>query len=350
MTTGALLARSTSTRPSCLGTGADTLLGGPGDDELHGRGYADALDGGPGDDLLDGGAAADDVHGGDDVDRAITGLPDFDLVTDLPIPPEPVTVSLDDLADDGGPYDAYADNVHTDIEEVVGGRRGDTLIGSPGIESLRGGDGDDVLDGLGGPDRVFGDGGDDTLRGRDGVTDLLSCGDGIDAVVGDEIDDTSPSCEQLDLIGPPPVQAPDIGAPAPVPVIIAPAVDVTAPSVQLRGLPSRVRRAKLIERGLRVTLDTGEPVLADVSLERTIARARTAGAGDLVLAARHLTQASGRTRLRLRVARPLRGLVPRRGGRLRVVVRARDPAGNETVLRQRIRLRLIRPPARPVAR
>jgi Ca2+-binding RTX toxin-like protein len=330
------VAADTGERGYCSGTGDDTLRGAGGADALHGEFGDDSLDGGPGDDELDGGPGADDVRGGEDVDRATTALPDIDPASDVPIPPVPITVTLDDRADDGSSYDDHHDNVHTDVEEVVGGRLGDTLVGSPGIETLRGGDGPDVLDGLGGPDRVFGGGGDDTIRARDRETDLVSCGDGNDAAVTDDIDDTGPTCEQVDSAGPPPVVTSVPAAATPAPVSVP---DTTPPGLRLTGAPKRMRRADLLRHGLRITLRVGEGVTADVSLQRRLGRrVQPAAAGDLVLAARRLRASAPAASVRLRVPRGLRAFVPGHG-RLRLVAEVRDAAGNANVVRRTIRVR-----------
>ena len=311
----------------CIGEGADVLAGGGGGDELHGQSDDDRLDGGPGDDLLEGGTGADDVLGGDDVDTAATDIPAIDLTSDTPNPPAPVTVTVDDRADDGGERDRRADNVRTDIEQVLGTTAADVLIGSPGIETLRGGGGGDVLDGLGGPDHLFGDDGDDSLRARDGETDLLHCGNGLDGVVADPVDDTGPTCELRDIAAPP------------VPVTTVAFQDLVRPSVKVTGAPRRIRRSTLIRRGLRLTLTPSERASIELSLTRNLARARRARAGDLELAARRVSVASGSARVRLRVPRALRRHVPRRGGRLRLEIRAEDRAGNVTVLRRTVRVR-----------
>jgi Ca2+-binding RTX toxin-like protein len=316
----------------CPGEGDDTLIGAGGADELRGQAGDDLLHGGPGDDLLAGGIGADDFQGGEGWDSAAAASGSL-----------PVTVTVDDRADDGSDYDRHADNVHTDVEEVLGGYGSDTLFGSNGVDMLRGGPGNDVIDGLAGPDHLYGDDGDDSVRARDGVTDLVDCGDGADAVVADDIDETVASCEQRDIAGPPPTQLTPVTLAGPPPTQLTPVtpagIDARAPTVEVSGLRKRIRRAKLLKRGIRVALTADEPVSFAVSLERTIRRARSAGAGDLILAAREVPLTSAPQRLRLRVPRGLRGFVPRRGGNLRLVLRARDHAGNATVLQRKVRLR-----------
>ncbi|MYV98991.1 calcium-binding protein [Streptomyces sp. SID3343] len=91
----------------------------------------------------------------------------------------PLTVSLDDVANDGLVGDPR-NNVHSDIEDVAGGVDSDaTLIGSNGDNRLLGGNGKDVIDGAGGNDSLIGYEGDDTLRGGAGF-DALDGGEGFD--------------------------------------------------------------------------------------------------------------------------------------------------------------------------
>ena len=59
-----------------------------------------------------------------------------------------MSVTIDDLADDGGDADGPAgarDNVATDVENLVGGDGDDTLAGSAGRNDLNGGPGADSL-------------------------------------------------------------------------------------------------------------------------------------------------------------------------------------------------------------
>jgi Ca2+-binding RTX toxin-like protein len=55
--------------------------------------------------------------------------------------------------------------------------------------------GDDTLDGGSGADRLWGHQGDDTIRARDGVKDVIRCGQGDDRVIADEDDAVAEDCE-----------------------------------------------------------------------------------------------------------------------------------------------------------
>ncbi len=89
------------------GAGADTLTGGNGDDLLLGGGGADTLNGGLGDDVLVGGAGADVLIGGGGRDTANYRGHES----------QPVTVTFDGVANDGGPGEA--DDVRTDVEATA---------------------------------------------------------------------------------------------------------------------------------------------------------------------------------------------------------------------------------------
>ena len=68
--------------------------------------------------------------------------------------PQPVSVTLDGLANDG--ITAEGENVPSDIEVVEGGALNDMLTGNPQANELRGADGADQLFGESGPDTLTG--------------------------------------------------------------------------------------------------------------------------------------------------------------------------------------------------
>jgi uncharacterized repeat protein (TIGR01451 family) len=161
------------------GDGNDVLHGGAGNDELVGGTGDDTLDGGQGDDLLHGGAGADALSGGPDTDMAFYA---FDGHT------ADITVTLDDLANDGSAFDGPAgnrDNVETDVEGVDGGEGNDTITGDGADNTLAGFSGNDTLSGGGGDDTLSGDTGDDVENGGDGNDHFLATGDdGADTYTG----------------------------------------------------------------------------------------------------------------------------------------------------------------------
>jgi Ca2+-binding RTX toxin-like protein len=161
-----------------------TAFGEAGNDDLAGSTSLDTLDGGPGDDILSPRGFGDVVNGG----------ADFDTVQ---MPGGGVTVTLDDAANDGAAGQA-SENIHSDVEKVVGGSGNDQLDGSAGPNTLDGGDGNDTVNGLGGADTLIGGGGNDVIQARDGAADAVSCGTGDDRAVVDAADQVAPDCETVE--------------------------------------------------------------------------------------------------------------------------------------------------------
>jgi hypothetical protein len=222
--------------------GDDTLRGGPGNDEVDGEGGRDNVAGGDGDDKLYGdhfkAPAADVIDGGPGYDRVID---DWDVGA-------AVSVTLDNLANDGrpgendnligieeieGPPGTY---VGSDAAEkfvvgasgasstVSGGGGNDDITTLNGSDGVDGGPGDDRIVGgfdndtiTGGPgrDAIFADAtgsfcgifsctvpfGNDTINARDGEADSIDCGIGADRAVVDAID-THANCETVEAAGP----------------------------------------------------------------------------------------------------------------------------------------------------
>jgi hypothetical protein len=217
------------------GAGNDFLFGDSfvsiegGDDVLRGRGGDDIVSGNDGDDRLFGGTGndtfeyfssfpvgaddgTDEIFGGDGIDTALYGFHGH----------HPVNVSLNDVADDGtvGEHD----DVHSDVENIVGGDSHDVLEGdgvnnhldgAHGNDKLFGGGGDDHLAGRKDDDKLFGEQGDDLLIGgenhdvlfggpgddhldtKDGYVDRAICGAGTDVARVDAKDIVSASCETV---------------------------------------------------------------------------------------------------------------------------------------------------------
>ena len=166
--------------PQLWGTGRDDLIdGGVGDDHLHGFGGDDTLQGGLGEDTLTGYAETDDISGGPGIDLVTFSGPD-------------VNVSLDDLPNDGPAGDG--DNVHSDVEDIEATNGNDVLAGSAAGNILRGFNGDDAIDGGAGADIFEAGDGNDSIMSRDGLAELVDCGNGVDSVVADDIDVTD-GCE-----------------------------------------------------------------------------------------------------------------------------------------------------------
>jgi Ca2+-binding RTX toxin-like protein len=147
-----LTGNSNNNRLDDGGGDGDTLTGGGGDDTLLSIGSLDQLSGGSGNDLLKTtgppGADSNVLAGGTGTDTA-----DFSGRSD------PVTITLDGIANDGAGHD----NVAADIENLIGSSQGDVLIASAGANLLNGGGGDDLLRGAAGSDHLIGGPGTDTV-------------------------------------------------------------------------------------------------------------------------------------------------------------------------------------------
>ena len=139
--------------------GANTLVGGAGDDNVFGEGGNDALLGGAGDDYVDGGAGDDKLWGKEGDDGLVGG--------------------------DG------ADSIYGEAgnDTVAGGAGGDIVLGGDGDDQLRGDGGDDGLWAEAGNDTVEGGEGDDFVAGGPG-DDRLKGGAGADYLAGEAGNDT----------------------------------------------------------------------------------------------------------------------------------------------------------------
>jgi Ca2+-binding RTX toxin-like protein len=157
----------------------DTLNGLGGNDIIHGGGGIDLIDGGIGDDKLVGGAGDDVLTGGAGADR-FEGGSGIDTVSYAGAIVA-VTLNLLSGVGSGGGNDSSGDSF-IDMENVIGGLGGDTIIGNNVAGNvLNGGDGDDEISGLAGNDTLIGGAGDDHLTGGQGA-DQIDGGAGIDLV------------------------------------------------------------------------------------------------------------------------------------------------------------------------
>ena len=172
------------------GDGADTFLSTQLDDTLDGGAGADFFLGRGGDDLISGGSGSDRLVGDAGAD-ALAGGAGFD-VADYTFASAGVVVTLDGVADDGGPDER--DNIRPDVEDVIGSSFGDRLVGSPLNNVLNGSGGNDMIDGRAGSDRVIGGSGDDAVTSLDGAAERIDCNEGVDSVAADTVDVTD-ACE-----------------------------------------------------------------------------------------------------------------------------------------------------------
>jgi Ca2+-binding RTX toxin-like protein len=151
-----------------------TIMLGPGPDQTRGGSANDYLDGGPGPDNLEGRDGVDILDGGDDRDTA--------LYVERGVG-QPVNVTLDGLANDGGAEDSFSDHILANVEDVNATPGDDTLVGNGDVNRMIGGEGTDQITAGGGADALFGQGGADTLVGEGG-NDVLDGGDGADVFDG----------------------------------------------------------------------------------------------------------------------------------------------------------------------
>jgi len=168
-----------------------TINGGNGNDFIRGGKQADALNGGEGDDRMDGRVRGDVFDGGPGSDVAYYRQRRTN---------EPITVIIDELANDGGVADLSKDNVLSSTEHVYGGQGDDHLTGSSKGNRLYGFEGNDVLVGLKGNDTIDGGPGQNTVDGgfgsdaifsRNSIADIIDGGADADTLTGDLIDTVS---------------------------------------------------------------------------------------------------------------------------------------------------------------
>jgi Ca2+-binding RTX toxin-like protein len=228
-----VVARSTpappcTTKPPCP-TGLTVLFAfklGDRDDVLdtttvsgNDGGLSTNIEAGEGSDWLSTGATADTAHPGPGADHLSTGDGDDRVVAAEPAPdgPDyldlgpgvdraeyqpalaPIAVSLDGIANDGGPGEG--DNV-LDAEFVQTGSGDDLLVGSDREvrEELAGGPGADTINGLAGDDAIhggfepFNPADDDLIVGGPGDDDIFagSGEDDVTAGAGDDLVDVGP--------------------------------------------------------------------------------------------------------------------------------------------------------------
>ena len=159
------------------GGGDDLIFGGSGDDAVNGDGGDDTLYGGAGDDTLDGGAGDDTLIGGPGADGFIGGAGE-DTVSYANARDEKVTVDLGSVtvADPDPNNDSHSDGDYfpdsgtgLNVENVIGGPRGDTITGNDLANKIWGGAGADDIDGEEGEDIIDGGPGGDTIDGDLGL-------------------------------------------------------------------------------------------------------------------------------------------------------------------------------------
>lgn len=185
------------------GAADDELSGGAGSDTLYAAAGDDTVDAGTGDDLIIGGSGAgDDIYrGGRGVDTILYSSAKSGIYVDL--------ADGTGASRKSGDKAGIGEDSLSGIENIIGGKFGDKLIGSDvrneidgkggkdkidgggDRDILRGGNGKDLLDGQGGNDRIEGGSGNDKIfggGGRDKIDggagdDTLSGGKGVDTFI-----------------------------------------------------------------------------------------------------------------------------------------------------------------------
>jgi Ca2+-binding RTX toxin-like protein len=183
--------------------GDDTANAQGGNDQLGGDQGKDTLNGGAGDDVLAEGAVVvetDVYNGGDGVD--FVSLLSFGCDPGfVNCGARPSTITLDGQPNDGRAGEN--DNVGADIEDVTVfgafdiGLGGDVNVtGTAEFNVIQTSLGNDTIDPAGGSDHVSPGTGDDTINARDGFSDRLDCGPGVDTANVDQLD-TVRECETV---------------------------------------------------------------------------------------------------------------------------------------------------------
>jgi Ca2+-binding RTX toxin-like protein len=188
---------------ACLNINSITADLGDGDDRAWAGGpFRSALSGGPGDDDL--------ILFAPGNGSVLSGGPGIDTAVISSRAAEPISITLDDVANDG--VKGSSVNVAPDVENLsaqsvywpngalVADRYGPiTLTGDADANELTSDDGNDTLTGGAGSDVLIGRGGDDTLDARDGELDRVECGAGTDTALVDQLDQVSDSCEHVQV-------------------------------------------------------------------------------------------------------------------------------------------------------
>lgn len=176
---------------SCL---ANTLSGGP--DTTDNKNDNDTLNGDPntcttnGNDFLGGGDGTDVIDGDGTAGTAGTDT----LAAGLPYAPTALNITLDNVANDNDGLGQADDNIHSDMDTIIGGPANDVInasalgIGTHGV-SLFGRDGNDTLTGSQNNDFLNGE--------ADTTFDTLDCQGGTNDMYKTDGSETITNCETL---------------------------------------------------------------------------------------------------------------------------------------------------------
>lgn len=162
---------------------AATIVGGPGNERLRGTNAADQIDGNGGNDRIWGRDGDDQLVGGEGNDRifggrgndTLQGVQGNDWLNGGP-------------GDDSVVGDANDVGDRTSLDRIFGGSGNDTLKGGDSRDRIYGGSGNDTSDGENGNDLMAGGSGDDVQRGGAG-NDLIFANAGVDQSFGGDGND-----------------------------------------------------------------------------------------------------------------------------------------------------------------
>ncbi len=163
----------------------ENVIASEGSDMISGNNLVNVLKGEGGNDTLSGEGGADTLIGGSGDDTVSYAYEkDQSLNVNLSLGTGVVSVADSDTLES--------------IENVIGGAKNDTIIGSSGVNTLHGGDGDDLISGLGGADLLIGGLGSDIADYTDesALSVVLQNGGDSTATV-DGVDDTLREIENI---------------------------------------------------------------------------------------------------------------------------------------------------------
>jgi Ca2+-binding RTX toxin-like protein len=354
------------------GTGDDIVSGGDGDDTIDDgdlqSSYVDTamtlpppgndtVDGGAGDDVVYESVGRDDVHGGAGEDTVVAGRFHQQVVnTSAPgfTPPpdqfDPMTISLDDQANDGVTGGSEGDNLHADVEDLdmtTDSQEGtiasdDSVTGSSAANRIVTGGGSDTVDPGAGPDDVDTGSQDDHVTVLDRTADRVACGRGTDTA-------------SVDLPGADPANADALdgcenvtGTPLPPQHMgLSPTGPAThVPRVTLSG-PTTVKTSVFLKRRL-LTVRVAADQAYSAAGEAVEAGARIARVGELTIGAGSLKRGSGKRTLKVKIARRYTKQLARRlrtkrqrrkGVVIKVVVTVTGAGGRATKASRAIRVK-----------
>lgn len=215
----------------------------------------------------------------------------------------------------------------TGNDTIDTGDGNDDLRGEEGADTLIGGNGNDMIQGAPGVDTIDAGAGDDTVNSPDGLADKITCGDGIDLVRADTVDEVARDCENVErsFVAAPP----DEGG----------GEDTTKPQLKVGG--STMQRVSSRRRVVRVAASLNE--VGEVSASGFL---DAGGINTPIKTRRHkITVAGGGATILVRLSksqirRVMRDLRRRRKVYVRISVVGADQAGNSVVARTlKIRLR-----------